>query len=151
MIKIDFRNAPELRAYLRDLPRSVKRIGAEAAGEEMRRAASGDRPSPGIYPARISRYKRTYTLKRGWRKVVRGAYTRVVNDVPYAGYVMGVGPRKEQRQAWMHVGLWDTVSKVLTDNQDRAMAVAVGAVQAYIENTAPRFRHAYMPGDEVGV
>jgi hypothetical protein len=57
-----------------------------------------------------------------------GAKIKVTNSVPYAGFVQG-----DNTQAWMHVGRWRTVSKVVADNVKGMVQAAEQALQRYLK------------------
>jgi len=80
-------------------------------------------------PPPQSKYKRTYILREGWSFDGFGAKIKVVNRVPYAKYVQGDGD-----QAYMHVGRWRTVSKVISDNIKGMLLAAERALQKYLKS-----------------
>jgi hypothetical protein len=55
---------------------------------------------------------RTNRLAQGWKVIDKGTQSLIVNEVPYAGYVMGAGT-----QARMHQKIgWDTIPQWLNKN-----------------------------------
>lgn len=58
-------------------------------------------------------YRRTQRLRRGWQVVGSGTDTIIVNETPYAGYVMG---DMEQTLGHMLRG-WDILSTILRDRE----------------------------------
>lgn len=71
-------------------------------------------------------YRRTQTLRRGWRIIGQGRNAYLINETPYAGYVKG-----DNTQARMlALGGWRTVSQ---DIKGR-----IGKMQAKMEAAAKR-------------
>lgn len=68
---------------------------------------------------------RTGLLQRGWERKGDGTKSRIVNEIPYAKYVMG-----DEDQVRMHklIG-WRVVSKIIADNLKGAIQAAERAVQ----------------------
>ena len=55
---------------------------------------------------------RTNRFAQGWKIIDKGTQSIIVNEVPYAGYLMGDGT-----QARMHTKIgWDTLSKWINNN-----------------------------------
>lgn len=73
---------------------------------------------------------RTGNLQRGWKSTVTGGGygSRITNDTPYVGYVMG-----DNNQTKMHniIG-WRHVSQVLKDNLSGALRHAVAEINKWI-------------------
>lgn len=59
-------------------------------------------------------YNRTQTLRRGWRQEGRGTRSIIVNETPYAEYVMG----EEQSRMSDMIG-WEKVSVIPYQNRER--------------------------------
>jgi hypothetical protein len=76
------------------------------------------------------KYIRTGDLGSVWNAATpvfqqRGRLFSVMatNDLPYAAYVQGPGPRRP-KQAWMHRGRWDTTEQVKRDLEPLMQAEA---------------------------
>src|SRR6185295_1133982 len=69
-----------------------------------------------VYPPGRGGYVRTGKLGRGWN-IAKASFLgwRLSNSVKYAVYV--VGNSEGSGQAWMHVGRWRTMRKVVDDQQ----------------------------------
>lgn len=63
-----------------------------------------------------STYRRTRRLGNSWEMRVEpfatGVRGFITNPTDYGGYVMGT-----EDQAWMHVGIWPTLRRVLSDKR----------------------------------
>ena len=73
---------------------------------------------------------RTGELQRGWQTKGTGTLTRIVNDVPYAGYVMG---NLSQSAHEYHVG-WKKVKDIIVTYLPGALAYAREKVRQLIAN-----------------
>lgn len=139
MIKVSVYGAKELAQYIKELPDAAGRVASEAAAETFRKILTTEKKKPGIpgiYPWRITRYRRTNKLRNSWRSYPRGAYTSVKSEgVPYAGYVMG-GLSSAIHQAQVHKGWWLTVDDVLDRYAGDALGDAEKAVQRMMDESA---------------
>lgn len=139
MIKINVRNNDVIAKKISDLPRGVRGAAAEAAAFAL---IGNQSRGLQHYPARVEHgsenpyqwesdkqrrayfatngfgggipYQRTDNLRFGW-KVIKwgdGVNTKVVNDVPYAPYVMGATQQKGHK-----ADKWRQFQKVITDVQ----------------------------------
>jgi hypothetical protein len=111
MISAKLRYKPDnLVELIESLPRNLRGPVVETAsvylvGNEYR-GLKHYPPRPG------SQYIRTYNLRAGWQILGEGVKTRIFNDVEYAPFVQG-----DNTQAWMHVGIWKTISETADSNQ----------------------------------
>ena len=120
-IGVDIVGMQQLMQKLNKLPPAVQEEAVRAAADEtvnvMRvyppvRGVSVHRDGTTFKPLRP--YVRTFTLKNNWVIIGQGKNEMVVNQTPYAQYVMG-----DDTQAWMHKGFWKTIQKRLEENSQK--------------------------------
>ena len=78
-----------------------------------------------IVPGKSSRTQR---LAQGWKVIGKGANSLVVNEVPYAGYVMG---DDEQARMPRKIG-WKTIGGLVRDRMDQIIRRADAGVKKAI-------------------
>ena len=98
---------------LRFLRPTMKQIGIHIRGL----AKSYPPPPP------QSTYTRTRTLGKGWGSRSTNTSVTVGNNVPYAFWV-----QDRDRQAWMHVGRWQTVQDIAEDEEENVLKEVQKAV-----------------------
>lgn len=113
MLTTKIRGNDKLSKKFDGLPRGVRGRACAAAAFVL---MGNERKGLKYYPAKpaASTYVRTYDLRFGWQasKWGDGTKIKIVNAVPYAGFVQG-----DNQQAYMHKGRFRTVSKILDDNK----------------------------------
>ena len=129
MLNVKIRNNDKLAKKLSGLPYGVRGKACEAAAFAL---MGNERKGLKYYPPKPSgsSYVRTYDLRFGWRasKWGDGTKIKIVNAVPYAGFVQGDG-----QQAWFHKGRWRTVSKVIDDNKTAIDNAINAEVKKYLK------------------
>jgi len=126
-----------------DLQRALRRMGSAHPRETdnvMRKWAGNTtgymKRKP--YPARVSNYKRTGTLRRSWydRRIRPGTWV-IGNNARQKGRfypVYVVGPKvgaKHNRQAWMHIPFWWRADEVI--EQERIPVLTEAISERYVE------------------
>ncbi len=123
------RNIDKIKQKLDTIQHGLKGHATEAVAEWM---IGNESRGLQHYPAKPegSTYNRTYNLRFGWiaKNWGDGTQVRIVNTVPYAGYVQG-----DKDQAWMHVGRWRTVNQVIASNIKGAIRHAQSVVNKFIK------------------
>lgn len=130
MISIRTRNIENIVQKLNEVPHGARGAATESAAKVL---IGNERTGLQHYPnARAgSLYKRTYTLRFGWKATEWGDGTsiRVTNDVPYAPYVQG-----DTTQAWMHQGRWNTISDIIASNTTAMMKAIDEAINRFLKS-----------------
>lgn len=111
-VRVRVRGIEEISKKLSGVPFGARGAATEAAAKVLiGNQATGLQHYPA--PRSGSSYIRTFLLRFGWKVSAWGDGTsiRIRNEVEHAPYVQG-----NTTQAWMHVGRWRTVAKVITDN-----------------------------------
>lgn len=81
-IGIDITGIETIKQRLKKLPREAQDAGVEKSNYYILKSMQ-------IYPPPQTSYKRTQTLREGWKPIGTG-YTQIIaNEVPYAVYVQG--------------------------------------------------------------
>ncbi len=86
-----------IKAAGKQIEKNAEKIVARSAARIQTKAQKYPSPPPN------STYRRTNTLKSGWRQEVEGLSAQVFNRVEYAVYVQGFSG-----QAEVHQGRWQT-------------------------------------------
>jgi hypothetical protein len=73
---------------------------------------------------------RTMTLKKGWKTTGERTKTRIINDVPYAGFVQG----NVSQSAHEYMAGWKKVNVLIKENIQAAMAYARGKVSQLVKS-----------------
>ena len=130
MISIKVRNLENVVQKLGEVPYGARGAATESAAKVL---IGNERTGLQHYPnARSgSLYKRTYTLRFGWKATQWGDGTsiRVTNDVPYAPFVQG-----NNTQAWMHQGRWGKVSDIIESNTAAMFKAINEAVARFLKS-----------------
>jgi hypothetical protein len=79
-----------------------------------------------IVPGRSNRSQR---LAQGWKIIGSGSNSLIVNEVPYAGYVMG---DNEQARMPAKIG-WKKITDIITDRMDQIIRRADAGIQKAIK------------------
>lgn len=79
-------------------------------------------------------YNRSYDLRAGWTYIEKGVNTQIVNDVPYAGFVMG----DEGQQVGHRADGWRKIADIIKTNINGMIAEVDKAIQRYINKTEPK-------------
>ena len=134
LINIQVRGVDELQAFLATVPHGTKKL----AIEEITKYLKGDTSHglmhypPYVYTGNKAKHKppiRTYKLRRGWN-IAGGDYRkRIINNVPYAPYVVG----DNTQSYYLQRSRWRTVSKNIADNMKGAMLRANQAIQRWLK------------------
>jgi len=132
---IDTQGIPEIIQAMQDLPDAAADDGVEASNEyiinimrsyapyqyvDRKQVPWASEKQRRYVMMMISKgnmgvpYQRTQGLKQGWKAVGSGKDQIVVNEVPYAGYVMD----NPQARRFSLMG-WDTMMERLSDRIDR--------------------------------
>lgn len=112
----------------KELAEVVRQWATKTAGPRLAR-----NPYPPHNPGQ--RYIRTGALGRSWQAGATGSGAKIVNNRPYASYVVGTGQRAGQ--AWMHVGRWwygidivkeetDQLKEMIADRMKEMLATGAG-------------------------
>lgn len=117
-VKIDIQHAPEVAAALKrahaQLPPKLK----QAASQARRLLVAALQVYPPERPGQ--RYKRTGALRRGWQRSVpldRGLGFQLINSTESAFWAQG------DKQAWMHVGRWQTAAQIAEAHAEEVRAL----------------------------
>jgi hypothetical protein len=136
MITIKTRNLEKVKQFIDTLPRNIRGEAAKEAGIYL---IGNDRRGLKHYPARVQHgefnpyqwqsdkqrkayfasngfgkgipYSRSNSLKGGWHQIGGGVNTQIVNNVPYAGYVVDA-----DQQRGHAADKWRLVSDVIASN-----------------------------------
>lgn len=96
------------------------------------------------------RYIRTGALGRSWQAGATDSGAKIVNNRPYASYVVGTGQRAGQ--AWMHVGRWwygidivkeetDQLKEMIADRMKEMLATGGGQMSERARQGSNRGGH----------
>jgi hypothetical protein len=115
MLSLKIRGNQNFADKISALPRGVRGRACEAVAFALVGNKTNTAKGLQYYPPKPSgsKYVRTYDLRFGWQvnKWGDGTKIKIVNIMPYAGYVQG-----DADQAWMHKGRWRKVGKIISDN-----------------------------------
>ena len=157
MITIKVRNLDKVKAFISDLPRGVR---GEATKEGAIYLIGNDRRGLQHYPPRVNHgegnpyqwqsdkqrrayfasngfgggipYNRKYDLRFGWKYIINGVQTKVVNALNYAGFVMGA----DQQRGHM-ADKWRKIEQVIRDNTVGMLHAMGQAVDRWIKSRQP--------------
>ena len=128
-ISIKVRNLDRVKSFIDTLPRNIRGEATKEAGTYL----IGNK-SRGLkhYPAQVpwSRYKRTGKYGAGFVMVGDGVQRKIVNDVPYSGYV---------RTRWAPMPWnWRTIEKVISDNMAGMFQAIYKVLNEWISRNEPK-------------
>lgn len=116
MLNLNVRNNNKIANKLDGVPYGVRGRACEAAAFALMGNKGNTAKGLQYYPPKREnqKYIRTFDLRFGWKaqKWGDGTKIRIINIMPYAGFVQGDGT-----QAWMHKGRWRPTSKIISDNK----------------------------------
>ena len=155
---IQTRNLDKIKEYISTLPRQLRGKATEAAGEYL---IGNERRGLKHYPARVRHgqdnpyqwqterqrrayfasngfgkvipYQRTGDLANGWEQINSGVESRVVNEVPYATYVMD-----ELQQRGHRADGWRLVSQIISTNIAGMFQQIDRVLQDWINRNEPK-------------
>jgi hypothetical protein len=123
----------ELLDGLGNLPNDLAQVIQEATAQDLQEAAYLLANYPPAPPGSL--YARTGDLGLGWigaKPQIDGTglefSAQINNPVAYTGYVQG-GSEASPRQAWMHVGRWQTTDQVMAQSEEKASSRLEQALQ----------------------
>lgn len=158
ILQINVRNLDKIKQYISTLPKMIRGKATEAAGKYL---IGNDTRGLKKYPTRKTHgegnpyqwqtprqrrayfatngfgkgipYQRTDTLKNGWKQINKGVSSQVVNDVPYASYVMD----KYQQRGHKKDG-WRLVADIIGTNIKGMFTEIDKVLQAWIKQSEPK-------------
>jgi hypothetical protein len=129
MISIRTRNLERVKQFIDTLPRHLR---GEAAKEAAIYLIGNERRGLQNYPKQVpwTPYVRTQKYRFGFQRTGEGVNTKIVNEVPYAGYV---------RTRWAGMPWnWRTIAKVIIDNTTGMLQSVNRVLQAWIHKNEPK-------------
>ena len=155
---IQTRNLDKIKEYISTLPRQLRGKATEAAGEYL---IGNERRGLKHYPARVKHgrdnpyqwqterqrrayfasngfgkgipYQRTGDLANGWEQINSGVESRVVNEVPYAPFVID-----EFQQVGHKEDGWRLVSQIISTNIAGMFQQIDRVLQDWINRNEPK-------------
>jgi hypothetical protein len=136
----DPRQLEILQRFLAELPRGAKSVVVPAITEYLMGGESGaggesfhglkHYPAFRAWPGGQQFPQRTGRLQRGWRVTGEPYRQKIVNNVPYAGWIHG-----DSTQTWRaEYGGWRTVTTIIASNINGAMRSAISALNKWIKS-----------------
>ena len=158
MIQIKVRNLDRVREFISTLPRNIRGEATKEAGTYL---IGNDSRGLKHYPARVQHgeanpyqwqsekqrrayfasngfgrgipYVRRNELKNGWKMISKGVDMRVVNDVPYASFVVDQFQQRGHR-----ADKWRLVSEVIKSNMTGMFQSINRVLQEWINRNEPK-------------
>ncbi len=157
-LEVKVRNLDKVKQYISTLPRNIRGQATEAAAKYL---IGNDRRGLKNYPNRVQHgadnpyqwqserqrrayfatngfgagipYSRTDTLKNGWEVVNKGVSAKIVNDVPYASFVMD-----EFQQVGHKADGWRLVAQIISSNIAGMYQQIDRVLQEWINRNEPK-------------
>ena len=141
-MRYDPRQLEILQRFLAELPRGAKSVVVPAITEYLMGEGNfqdvGGSPYRGLrhypafraWPGGQQESHRTFKLMTGWKVVGEPYRQKIVNNVPYAGWIHG-----DSTQTWRaEYGGWRTVTTIIASNINGAMRSAISALNKWIKS-----------------